>query len=275
MNRSAQGLQPARFGVIAYGKLGGIELGYGSDLDLIFIHDGEQGACTDGKHPLENSVFFNRLARRIIHFLSIPTTAGVLYRVDTRLRPNGSAGLLVSPLSAFARYQREHAWVWEHQALLRARPVAGSATLGATFNTVRRNVLCQPRDAAELAHAVREMRARMRRQHGRERRGSDFDIKHSRGGLIDLEFLVQYWVLRWARDDPAVVCWTDNMRMLDALIAGGHIERRTGRFLQRTYRAYRARLHRLDLAGLPGVMAAERAAPLRHGIVAIWDEVFR
>ncbi|HET7649498.1 MAG TPA: bifunctional [glutamate--ammonia ligase]-adenylyl-L-tyrosine phosphorylase/[glutamate--ammonia-ligase] adenylyltransferase, partial [Gammaproteobacteria bacterium] len=263
--------RPARFGVIAYGKLGGIELGYGSDLDLVFLHDSTGNEQqTRGPHAIDNAEFFTRLAQRIINILSVPTTSGVLYQVDTRLRPSGSAGLMVSSLDAFARYQREHAWTWEHQALLRARPVAGEAAVDEAFNALRREILGRPRDAEALRRDVAEMRERMLKEHGHA--DTVFDIKLDAGGLTDIEFLVQYLVLRHAADHPALLDWTDNIRNLDGLMAAGVLSDRQGTFLADTYRAFRSVVHRCTLEGRPAQVPPEEAEPGRSGVRALWDE---
>ncbi|MGH8369360.1 MAG: bifunctional [glutamate--ammonia ligase]-adenylyl-L-tyrosine phosphorylase/[glutamate--ammonia-ligase] adenylyltransferase, partial [Gammaproteobacteria bacterium] len=244
--RDEQGERPAHFAVIAYGKLGGIELGYGSDLDLVFLHDSAGSEQqTQGPRPLDNAEFFTRLAQRIINILSVPTTSGLLYQVDTRLRPSGSAGLMVSSLEAFSRYQQEHAWTWEHQALLRARPVAGDATVGDVFDALRRELLGRARDGEVLRHEVAEMRARMLKEHAHA--DAAFDIKLDAGGLTDIEFLVQYLVLRNAAEHPALLDWTDNIRNLDGLVAAGLLSAEQGGFLADTYRAFRRIVHRCTL----------------------------
>ncbi|MGH8399138.1 MAG: bifunctional [glutamate--ammonia ligase]-adenylyl-L-tyrosine phosphorylase/[glutamate--ammonia-ligase] adenylyltransferase, partial [Gammaproteobacteria bacterium] len=188
--RDSMGERQAQFGVIAYGKLGGWELGYSSDLDLVFLHDsaGEEQQSR-GARSLDNNEYFTRLAQRIINILSIPTSSGALYQVDTRMRPSGAAGLIVSSLEAFSRYQREHAWTWEHQALLRARPVAGDETVGKSFNALRREILGRHRAVEVLKHEVAEMRERMLKEHVQA--GEGFDLKLDVGGLTDIEFLVQ------------------------------------------------------------------------------------
>ncbi|HKT32954.1 MAG TPA: bifunctional [glutamate--ammonia ligase]-adenylyl-L-tyrosine phosphorylase/[glutamate--ammonia-ligase] adenylyltransferase [Gammaproteobacteria bacterium] len=264
-------LRRARFGVIAYGKLGGWELGYGSDLDLVFLHDSRSGEQqSNGPRPLDNSEYFTRLAQRVINILSIPTASGVLYQVDTRLRPSGAAGLIVSSLDSFARYQREQAWTWEHQALLRARPVAGDAEVAEVFQRVRREVLVKPRDAEALRSEVAEMRTRMLKEQAHA--GDDFDIKLDRGGLTDIEFLVQYQVLANAAAHPALLDWTDNIRNLEGLVAEGVIAAETGEFLTETYKAFRQIVHRRTLEGRPARIPPAEAEPRRGQIRALWRE---
>lgn len=264
------GARPARFGIIAYGKLAGIELGYGSDLDLVFLHDsaGEEQQSR-GARPLENHEYFTRLAQRVINILSIPTGSGLLYQVDTRLRPSGAAGLIVTSLEAFSRYQRDQAWTWEHQALLRARPVAGDTWVGDAFNRLRREILSRPRDAAALQHEVALMRARMLKQH--VQREQEFDLKLDPGGLTDIEFLVQYWVLRHAAVYPSLLDWTDNIRNLEGLVEVGILTAQSGAFLADTYRFFRGILHRCTLQSRPALIPVEDAEPLRGGVRRLWD----
>lgn len=182
--------------VIAYGSLGAAELSYRSDLDLIFLYQASD-AQSDGARPLAAEPYFTNLARRLLGFLTAPTTSGKLYEVDTRLRPNGRAGLLVSSVSAFEKYQTEEAWTWELQALCRARPCAGEAGLAETFTSIRRNVLTRPRDTEKLCNDIREMRQRLRAAHP-----GGAAAKHAEGGLIDLDFIAQMGVLVCAAGGP-------------------------------------------------------------------------
>ncbi len=195
---AAHGTVPgARFAVLGYGSLGGEELGIGSDLDLVFLHDAPAGAESDGPRPLDAARWAARLAQKVVALLELVTPAGRLYAVDMRLRPDGAKGLLVSSLTSFADYQRERAWTWERQALVRARGVAGDATLLAAAMAVRAEVLALPRDATALTDEVSAMRRRMRAEldRGDARR---FDLKQGAGGLVDLEFIAQWLVLRHA-----------------------------------------------------------------------------
>jgi glutamate-ammonia-ligase adenylyltransferase len=263
-------LRDARFGVVAYGKLGGWELGYGSDLDLVFLHDSRSAEQqTNGPKVLDNVEFFTRLAQRVINILSIPTTSGVLYQVDTRLRPSGAAGLIVSSMDGFAQYQEQNAWTWEHQALLRARPVAGDASVAEAFNGVRRAVLGRPRDAVKLRQDIASMRARMREE--QKHAGTDFDLKLDPGGLTDMEFLVQYWVLLHAQEHPQLLDWPDNIRNLEGLVATGVIPAATGALVADTYRDFRRRLHRLTLEGKPARVPPFEVEPARQQIRELWD----
>lgn len=268
------GPRAARFAIIGYGKLGGWELGYGSDLDLVFIHDssGPQQQ-TDGARPIENNVFFTRLAQRLIHILSTATPSGVAYDIDTRLRPSGAAGQLVPGIDAFAAYLREEAWVWEHQALVRARAVAGDPALGERFRQLRADVLAQPRATAMLASEVPAMRERMLAERDRAPDGR-FDLKHGLGGITDIEFMVQYAVLRWACEHPSLLVWTDNLRLLEIIAGLGLWEPGTCRSLHDAYFAMRAEIHRSTLQQADGVVEAAGFAQHRSRVMAIWKDVF-
>jgi len=264
----------APFAIIAYGKLGGIELGYGSDLDLVFIHGaagdgGRTRGRQDGRGVLDTSTFFARLGQRIIHWLATYTPAGRLYEVDPRLRPSGSAGLLVTGFGAFAAYQRDEAWTWEHQALVRARAVAGDAGLGARFAALRREILLGPRDPDTLKREVREMRLRMQRELG-GKPGEGFDVKQDPGGIADIEFLVQYGVLRWADRLGTTLRFTDNVRLLQGFAANGLLAAQDVTLLGDAYRAFRARVHELDLQGLETRIGPDELLDFRAGVRAIW-----
>ncbi|MEP6545832.1 MAG: bifunctional [glutamate--ammonia ligase]-adenylyl-L-tyrosine phosphorylase/[glutamate--ammonia-ligase] adenylyltransferase [Gammaproteobacteria bacterium] len=270
-------LRQVRVAVAAYGKLGGLELGYSSDLDLVFLHDssGEiQQTQTQGNRPLDNTVFFLRLGQRIVHLLTMHSAAGRLYEVDMRLRPNGKGGFLMTGIAAFERYQRQEAWTWEHQALLRARAVAGDADLCKAFETVRRGVLCEAVHRDTLRADAAEMRERMRRELSKAGAGQ-FDIKQDDGGIADIEFLVQYWVLAAANVHPQLLTYTDNIRQLQGLAAVGVLDHATTQCLTDAYIAYRTVLHHLSLEG-EGERVVEAApyAATRARVVEIWQEVF-
>ncbi|MBS9403852.1 bifunctional [glutamate--ammonia ligase]-adenylyl-L-tyrosine phosphorylase/[glutamate--ammonia-ligase] adenylyltransferase [Halomonas sp. TRM85114] len=240
------GAEP-EFLVVGYGKLGGIELGYDSDLDLVFIHDGASQGSTDGKRPLDNAVFFTRLGQRIIHLLSAVTPSGTLYEVDMRLRPSGNSGLLVTPLEAFADYQHHQAWTWEHQALVRARVVAGNATLAERFAAIRGEILAGTRDLEALRVEVVKMRHRMRDHLASKGKSDDFDLKHDPGGMVDIEFLCQFAVLSMSRETPDLLAWSDNIRILETLEATGRLPGQDCQRLRDAYLAYRSAVHRASL----------------------------
>lgn len=261
----------AGLGVIAYGKLGGLELSYESDLDLVFLHDSRgSGQVTDGDLPIENAMFFARLVRRLVHFLTARTSSGALYEVDTRLRPSGRSGLLVTSTDAYARYQEENAWTWEHQALLRARPVAGSAEVAKEFTRIRSETLeCRVRRDS-LRQDVRAMRERIRTEHDHSDAGV-FHLKQGSGGIGDIEFIVQYLVLHHAGREPSVFHFTDNIRQLEALAKAGCIEDDSAAELQDIYRRLRQRLHRMALNGQPPLVAAHAFSTERNIVMGAWD----
>ncbi|MBD2795824.1 bifunctional [glutamate--ammonia ligase]-adenylyl-L-tyrosine phosphorylase/[glutamate--ammonia-ligase] adenylyltransferase [Xenorhabdus sp. 18] len=237
------------FAIIGYGKLGGWELGYGSDLDLVFLLDCPMGVMTDGARSIEARQFYLRLAQRIIHLFSTRTASGVLYDVDARLRPSGEAGMLVSTLEAFDDYQKNDAWTWEHQALIRARMVFGDEKMRHEFERIRRETLCLPRDPDLLRQQVREMREKMY-QHLGSHQPNQFDIKADPGGITDIEFIAQYQVLRYAPENPKLTRWSDNVRIFE-LMAQHHImDEQEAMALTQAYITLRDELHRLALQTL-------------------------
>ncbi|MEZ5512301.1 MAG: bifunctional [glutamate--ammonia ligase]-adenylyl-L-tyrosine phosphorylase/[glutamate--ammonia-ligase] adenylyltransferase [Steroidobacteraceae bacterium] len=261
-----------RICAVGYGKLGGRELGYGSDLDLVFLHDSSgTDQETDAAKPVDNQMFFVRLAQRIVHLLTMHSAAGRLYEVDVRLRPSGKGGMLITQIDAFAAYQREDAWTWEHQALLHARAVAGNPELRAEFERVRLVILQSSVKRDTLHKEVGDMRARMRRELSRSQAG-EFDIKQDCGGVADIEFLAQYWALQFAARHEAVVLYSDTIRQLETVASGGFVPQATVDQLTAAYRAYRARTHRLSLEDKLPVVPATEFVVERAQITAIWDE---
>ncbi|HMB55652.1 MAG TPA: bifunctional [glutamate--ammonia ligase]-adenylyl-L-tyrosine phosphorylase/[glutamate--ammonia-ligase] adenylyltransferase [Arenimonas sp.] len=222
--RQAHGeIAGAGFAVVAYGSVGGRELGFGSDLDLVFLHDARGDEMSDGMRPLEASRYFARLAQKLVSLLGTVTAAGRLYEVDVRLRPDGAKGLLVSTLESFSDYQQQRAWTWEQQALVRARAVAGDARVQAGFERIRREVLQRVRDGDVLRAEVIAMRARMRGELDR----SDalrFDLKQGEGGLVDLEFLLQAQVLALAASHPELADVAGTPELIAAIAAAGGLE---------------------------------------------------
>jgi glutamate-ammonia-ligase adenylyltransferase len=242
---------------------------------LVFLHDSSgEIQQTSAARPLDNGVFFLRLGQRIVHLLTMHSAAGRLYEVDMRLRPNGKGGFLMTGIDAFERYQRQDAWTWEHQALLRARSVAGDPALREAFEAVRRRVLCDAVHRDTLRTDVMEMRMRMRRELSKAGVGQ-FDIKQDAGGIADIEFLVQYWVLAAAKAHPELLTYSDNIRQLEGLAAVGVLEPARARWLTDTYIAYRTVLHHISLEG-QGERVLETApyADTRARVVDIWREVF-
>ncbi len=267
-----EGVREAGFGIIGYGKLGGLELSYGSDLDIVFLHDSRgKKAMTNGDKPLDNTRFFARLVRRLMLFLTTQTGSGELYEIDMRLRPDGRRGLLVSSTEAFERYQEDNAWTWEHQALLRARPVAGDAGVADEFTRIRKDTLVGRVRRDMLRDDVTEMRRKMRGQLDRSDKHR-FDLKHGAGGIGDIEFLVQYLVLLHASDEADVIFYSDNIRQLDALVATCCLEPPVGEGLQDCYRSYRLRQHHLALDEQPPLVGGDEFAEQREFVVSVWRE---
>jgi glutamate-ammonia-ligase adenylyltransferase len=270
---SVGGEDPARrgFAVIAYGKLGGLELGYASDLDLVFLHGGE-GQTTGGPHPMDEAQFYNRLGQRVIHLLTSHTRAGRVYDIDTRLRASGSSGILVQHVEGFRDYQLNEAWTWEHQALIKARPVSGDERIAARFQAIRAEVLARGRDRSELRHEVADMRERMRRERHRPEPGV-FDLKQDPGGIIDVEFLVQYLTLRHARRTPELVRWTDTVRLIQTLIGSAVLDEVTAHVLRHAYLIYRAAAHQLSLQEKPARVPVDKFRTLQPRIERIYRSV--
>ncbi len=253
-----------QFAVIGYGKLGGKELGYASDLDIIFLYDDDQAEAAEQ---------YARLSQRINTWLTSFTSAGVLYETDLRLRPDGASGLLVSRLDAYARYQREKAWVWEHQALTRARFVAGDAGIGARFETLRCEILRLPRDAAALREEVRGMRTRMLDAH--PNRSELFDLKHDRGGIVDVEFIVQFLVLGYAHAHVELTGNIGNLALLRLAGELGLIDATLGEATHHSYREFRRMQHALRLQGERYArVERSRVESLVAPVVQLWQAVF-
>ena len=253
-----------RFAIVGYGKLGGKELGYASDLDIIFLYDDEDQAAPET---------YARLAQRINTWIASATSAGVLYETDLRLRPNGAAGLLVSQIEAFREYQSEKAWVWEHQALTRARFVAGDAGIGGSFEHIRIEVLCRPRDLATLASEILSMRDKMRDAHPNA--SGLFDLKHDRGGIVDVEFVVQYLVLGHAHRHVRLTGNIGNLALLKLAAGLGLIPEDLASGAHAAYREFRQRQHAMRLQGeryarIEPAVVAEHA----QAVLQLWEWVF-
>ena len=248
------------FAVVGYGKMGGIELGYGSDLDLVFIYDMPPNTVTDGERSLDGTVFYTRLGQRMIHILTANMAMGPLYEVDMRLRPSGASGLLVSSVTAYRDYQQKQAWTWEHQALVRARVVVGEQSVVEQIQQIRCEVLCQSRDEAVLREEVVSMREKMRDHllSAESEANGQFSLKHGRGGIVDIEFMVQYAVLAWSHRFPELAAWSDNVRILEALEHTGVIEADIRLALTDAYIGFRSAAHELALQSQSDAVCAER-----------------
>ena len=253
-----------QFAVIAYGKLGGKELGYASDLDVVFLYDDD-----DQEAP----ALYAKLAQRFITWMTSHTPAGTLFDIDIALRPDGASGLLVSPLSAFEKYQLNAAWIWEHQALTRARFCAGDSAIGERFEALRERVLRQPRDADKLEEEVLSMRRRMRDAH--PNRSMMFDLKHDEGGMIDIEFMVQYLVLRHACDHPQLTGDIGNIALLKLAAQLGLIDALMADEAANAYRLFRKLQHQIRLQGSDRAhIDAIRVEHERACVIRLWQQVF-
>ncbi len=262
------------FAVIAYGKLGGLELGYGSDLDLVFLHAGTHEPTWGGAKAIDSAQFFNRLGQRVIHILTSHTRAGKAYEIDMRLRPSGSSGILVSHIEAFGNYQLEEAWTWEHQALIKARPVCGDDLLANRFETIRRQVLARRRSRKKLTAEVADMRERMRKELLKPENGL-LDLKQDRGAMVDIEFLVQYLVLLYSHKYGGLLKWTDNVRLIQALIETGALDEYTAHVLKHAYLIYRAAAHQLSLQEKPAKVPLAEFNHLQKRVLEIWQSFIR
>jgi glutamate-ammonia-ligase adenylyltransferase len=260
------------FAVLGYGSIGAQELGFASDLDLVFVHGADPNAVSDGARPLDAGRYYLRIAQKLVALLDTATAAGKLYEVDVRLRPDGAKGLLVVNFDSFASYQRERAWTWEHQALVRMRPLAGDAALLARLDTLRDEILSRPRDAQTLAKDIADMRERMRRELDRSD-AAHFDLKQGAGGLVDLEFALQHAVLRHAGARPALLGPRHSAALATMLADAGIIDATTAEALVRAH----ADLVALSLGctldrrprRVPGVVVQDTASSLRSALSAM------
>ena len=271
------GVTESPFMIIGYGKLGGIELGYGSDLDMVFLYDlvapdAMTQTTSDKQRPVDHATFFTRMGQKVISILTTMMPAGQLYEVDTRLRPNGASGLMVSSWTSFEQYQRDKAWTWEHQALIRARAVVGQASVCAQFEQFRHAFISEARDGDKIKTEVVEMRQKMRQALDKST-AQTFDLKHGVGGIVDIEFMVQYLVLAFAHQQPGLAVWSDNMRILDALKETDLLPMEAITSLQDFYRAYRTTYHRLALQKQKAILDNKAFLQERQQVATIWQNL--
>ncbi|QWE16391.1 bifunctional [glutamate--ammonia ligase]-adenylyl-L-tyrosine phosphorylase/[glutamate--ammonia-ligase] adenylyltransferase [Polynucleobacter sp. AP-Nino-20-G2] len=263
----------APFAVISYGKLGGKELGYASDLDLVFLYQAEES-------DFSAQEIYALLAKRMINWLTAYTSAGSLFEIDTRLRPNGSAGFLVTNADAFKKYQLREgdnaAWVWEHQALTRARFSAGNAGVGAFFDGVRSEVLSQERDIEQLRFEILEMRRKVHAGHPNP--STEFDLKHDAGGMVDIEFIVQFLVLAYSHSFPQLIGNLGNIALLRIAGETGLVPAQLAQQVADAYRLLRARQHRLRLDGAEktrvDLIAEPQLVEAREAVLDLWQQIF-
>ena len=261
--------------IVAYGKLGGLELGYGSDLDIVFLHDstGEKQVTEGnaaGDKVIDNATFFSRVAQKVLHILGTRMYAGLLYETDIRLRPEGRSGLMVSSLKAFEQYQREKAWTWEHQALIRARIVAGNDHVRQEFDRIRHSVLAVKCETLPLCRDVAEMRYKMR-DHLGSKEATHFDIKQDAGGIVDIEFLAQAGVLLHAETQADLLSTTSTLDFLSRLVESGWFSAEESETLSQAYRKYREQVNRQAL--MIEALDDEMMSAYRIKIEGIWQRL--
>lgn len=264
------------FAVIGYGKVGGIELGYGSDLDLVFIHFMNEQADTDGLKPISGFEFAMRVAQKFMSLMTTQTLDGRVYEVDTRLRPSGEAGLLVTSLKAFEQYQFKSAWLWEHQALVRARPIAGEMSLRKKFEVLRRDILIQPRDENYVQAEVLKMRQKMKEHLGsskEQKKDGIFHLKQDAGGIVDIEFMAQYAVLAWSGTNKDLAHYSDNVRILEDAAKSGCLSSDDATALIQAYLRERAESHRLALANQSMQVSASDWHDTRKTVCKLWQRL--
>lgn len=259
------------FAVVGYGKVGGWELGYNSDLDIVFLHDCPVDCYTDGAKEIDGRQFYLRLAQRVIHIFATRTASGILYEVDTRLRPSGASGLLVSPAEAFDEYQRNEAWTWEHQALVRARMIYGDEPLQQAFHRTRHEILSLARDETKLKQDVVAMRIKMRDHLGGKKSGR-FMLKQDAGGITDIEFLAQYLVLRFSHEKPKLTFWSDNVRIFESLLNQGVMDKEQAQALTDAYTSMRNQIHHRNLLNLDADVDESKFVDLRKRVTNAWQQ---
>ncbi len=267
--------EPCELGflIVAYGKLGGLELSYGSDLDLVFLNAAVDGETDGGERTIGSPEFYVRLGQRIVHLLTANTRAGRLYEIDMRLRPNGSSGILVSNLESFRDYQRDEAWTWEHQALIRARPICGDGRMFTRFMEIKKEIITQRRNPEKLKEDISSMRTTMRQELENKKEGL-FDIKQGLGGIIDIEFIVQYLSLLNGHRFEELARWTDNVRLIGTLNKTRILENETANLLRGAYLKYRSEVHRLNLQEKGSIVPEETFDRIQDKITDIWDSIF-
>jgi [glutamine synthetase] adenylyltransferase / [glutamine synthetase]-adenylyl-L-tyrosine phosphorylase len=256
-----------RFAIIAYGKLGGKELGYGSDLDIVFVYDDDDDKAAE---------VYGALVRKLINWLTVKTGEGDLYEIDTALRPNGNSGMLVTSFTSYANYQQQRgsntAWTWEHQAMTRARCVLGSEDLRQRFDAVRNAVIRTPREVLSLRNEIVDMRAKVRSAH--PVKAHQFDVKHSTGGMVDIEFAVQFLVLSQGATHPELLANVGNIALLQRAQTCGLLPGHTGNDAAQAYRTLRQIQHKARLNEEPTQVDETQVSFERMAGLALWSAVF-
>lgn len=261
------------FAIIGYGKLGGLEMSYASDLDVVFLHHIDEKADTTGEKPVSGMKFASRMVQKIINYLTTQTRDGRAYELDMRLRPSGNAGVMVVSLQAFETYQKQKAWSWEHQALVRARGVAGDEAVLAQFNRIRQEVLIQPRQMGQVQADVLSMRQKMQSHLGTDDKNHQFHLKQDMGGLVDIEFLAQFMVLAYAASYPNLAIWSDNVRIFEEVAKTGLWQESYCQELTNAYLQLRQKTHELALSDKKIIVDDEgQWQKLREFVKEIWQK---
>ncbi|SFB81893.1 bifunctional [glutamate--ammonia ligase]-adenylyl-L-tyrosine phosphorylase/[glutamate--ammonia-ligase] adenylyltransferase [Pseudoalteromonas denitrificans] len=260
------------FAVIAYGKAGGIELGYGSDLDLVFLHNCLGNSSTNGAKQIDSRQFYLKLAQRLMHLFNTRTASGILYELDTRLRPEGTSGLLAINIETFAEYQLKEAWTWEHQALVRARMIFGQSDLESRFHDIRKQILSLPRNKNELQMEVAKMREKMRK-HLAKGNNEFFDLKQDKGGMADIEFIAQFLVLANSHNQEKMMFYPDNIRIFKTAGKIGLISVEKGEQLIKAYCDYRDQYHLLSLRQQDKLVSKANIEQHKYNVYQAWQEI--
>lgn len=264
------------FVIVGYGKLGGIELGYGSDLDLVFLHNLDEQAETNGQKHITGFEFALKVAQKFMSLMTTQTLDGRVYEIDTRLRPSGEAGVLVTSIDAYEKYQKKSAWLWEHQALVRARAIAGDALLKQHFCNIRLEVLTQTRDEKQVQHEIIEMRQKMQQHLGskiEQKKAGIFHLKQDQGGIVDIEFMAQYIVLAWSGTKPDLAHYSDNIRILESAAHLNCLPHIDAQALIQAYLSERSESHRLSLANKTMQVSADAWQYTRNIVYQLWQKL--
>lgn len=261
-----------QFAVIGYGKLGGLELGYGSDLDVVFVHNCTASSPTTGPKQIDSRQFYLKLAQRIMHICTTRTATGILYDIDTRLRPSGASGLLAINFETFVEYQHKEAWTWEHQALVRTRVVYGTTEFKEKFDSARKEILQIERNPNTLKQEISEMRNKMHQTLAKEKEGL-FDLKQSRGGIADIEFITQYLVLAHAHEHLELTTFSDNKRLLKQFVKLGLLSETEQKSMWQAYQLFRDIHHQLSLSLQPALVPEREISAHHLPILEIWTKL--
>ena len=258
--------------VIAFGKLGGIELSYGSDLDLVYISNNPQDSSYPQDAKVPYVVRVTKFAQKLTQMLALQTVSGQLYEVDTRLRPDGVSGAMVPPFNFVQQYYETRCWTWELQALVRSRCISGSSKVEGKFNKMRRDIICKPRDIEVLADEVAKMRVKML-EAKRSKSAGYFHIKNDEGGITDIEFMVQYAILAYADKDNSLCEYSDNVRLLEHLAGGGFLTNEMAADLTDIYCKYRNSMHRMALQSQEPLIAESEFQEERVFVRECWNSL--